>query len=142
MKKPLLEMLDSLTDTARQFFARRARPAPAPTWYRIIGVGPTLDENPQWEVSFFLTGSPKNSQAICPLSHRRLDELLSRHFGTDAPKSTLEDRNHYAIAMPTRAAARQLARELVYVFEKAGILPMADDTRRFRPKKPEHSATG
>jgi len=139
----MLERLTSLKTLAEAFFARRSRQqGGAKPYYRIIGVGPTLDENPRWDVSFFLSGSPVNPHATCPLSARQLQALLAQHLGADAPTSVLEDRNHYSVTAGSRREARQLARRLVQIFGEAGISPMADDSGRYAPKKPGPSATG
>ncbi len=142
----MFKKLASLTTIAKEFFTRRetrfstqraGAASSLKSFYRMIAVGQSLDEAGGWEVDFFLSGSAKNPHAFCPLSPRKLGEMLQKHLGSDAPQPEKFDRNHFILHAPDRQKARQLARRLVHIFQSEGILPMADEMHRFKPEAPK-----
>jgi hypothetical protein len=137
----MLDKLVALKDLAAEFFARRHHHETPKAFYRIISVGRSLEDDHRGEVCFFLSGSPQDSQAMCPLSQRKIEALLAKHLGAEAPALELFDRNHYVAHATTMRRAKQLASELVYAFAAEGVQPMADEPGRFAPKKPAAKAT-
>ncbi|MDE1153506.1 MAG: hypothetical protein PW788_13300 [Micavibrio sp.] len=134
------EKLQKLSTLARDFFARRPAEATAPqgpTYYRMISVGPSLESDKRWEVDFFLSGSAHDPHAICPLTQRKVETLLEKNLGSQKPDLSLADKNHYVAGVDSEPRAKNLMVELVYVFAKEGIQPMAHCTPpRNTPPKP------
>ncbi|MEZ0261596.1 MAG: hypothetical protein ACAH80_11345 [Alphaproteobacteria bacterium] len=131
----MLKKLASLTTIAKEFFTRRnPRAQNLKPYYRMISVGASMLEEGKWEVDFFLSGSAKNPHAFCPLSPRRISEVLKKHLGEDAPALQQHDRNHFILLAANRQKARHLAMRLVHIFGQEGIPPMVDEMHRFKPK--------
>jgi len=135
------DKLQKLSTLARDFFTRRPAESAAPqgpAYYRMISVGPSLEDGKRWEVDFFLSGSAHDTQALCPLSQRRVESLLQKNLGDQKPDLSLADRNHYVAGVEGEPRAKTLMVELVYVFAKEGIKPMAPCTPpRDTPKPPK-----
>lgn len=133
-------MFKKLTDAAEQFFGQRKTvETTRPSHYRMISVGEGLEGDGKWEVSFFLTGSFTNPMAMSPVSTSKLEALLKNHLPPEhMPEIEHEKTRYTLLTAPDRA--KDLASEIVHIFQAEGIAPMEGDYQRFTPKKPAQRA--
>lgn len=135
----MLDKLKKLTDLTGEFFARRTTAESSkPSHYRMISVGEGLEGDGKWEVSFFLTGSYTNPMSMSPVSPQKLDALLRANLPAEhMPEIEHEKTRYTLLTAPERA--KDLASEIVHIFQQEGIKPMDGDYQRYAPKKPAQS---
>ena len=136
----MLENLKKLTDLTGQFFARRTTAeSTKPSHYRMISVGEGLEGDGKWEVSFFLTGSYTNPMSMSPVSPTKLETILRNHLPPEhMPEIEHEKTRYTLLTAPERA--KDLASEIVHIFQQEGIKPMEGDYQRYSPKAPAQRA--
>ncbi len=136
----MLEKLKKLTEVTGAFFARRETPeSTKPSHYRMISVGEGLEGDGKWEVSFFLTGSFTNTMSMSPVSPTKLETMLRAHLPAEHMPEIEHEKTRYTLfTAPERA--KDLASEIVHIFQQEGIKPMEGDYQRYSPKAPAQRA--
>lgn len=136
----MLEKLKKLTEVTGAFFARReTAPSTKPSHYRMISVGEGLEGDGKWEVSFFLTGSFTNTMSMSPVSPTKLETMLRAHLPPEHMPEIEHEKTRYTLfTAPERA--KDLASEIVHIFQQEGIKPMEGDYQRYSPKAPAQRA--
>ncbi len=136
----MLDKLKKLTELTGQFFNQRNHAETTkPSHYRMISVGEGLEGDGKWEVSFFLTGSFTNPMSMSPVSTTKLETMLRAHLPAEhMPEIEHEKTRYTLLTAPERA--KDLASEIVHIFQQEGIQPMEGDYQRYSPKKPAQRA--
>lgn len=115
-------------------------------YYSIFSIEQAPDDvSPgKWEVLFFVSGAKDDVDVTSPLSTSELHRLLNSHYARhdkDRPEFEGElSKNLHLGRVATKERAQRLASELVFIFQDAGLQPMAEQTAGvWQPMAPETS---